>query len=491
MVLVPAISVWSIYKSNWNAFTWLEFTSRYSKQQQHQEQQQEESMESTTSFNVSTDPPQSTTTPQQQTHRHAPFPRWADPHGIDLLALILFVEHELDESTSSVDLDSYTKLFFPTPYIISASGITASSTIRNRYRADYLLGRVDPAESLYLRAWYRWSQAPHQWPNITRALANHGSFPIAARYDDFQGCNYHNWHYDNLTMSIPVFTTCAHVDCDYAWPQPTYQTIDDAKLLKQWNVHFRAQAKKYPWESKYKQVLWRGSLTGNQNFELNVRWAAARLAHTTASPLWDIGLYAIPPERQDAERNLSDVGGLKKAVPRNEFAKYRAVLDMDGNSWSSRFGRLLCDNSVVLKVFHFQQKKHGQYELQAGKHYLPVYANLSNLMEQTEFVMDPRNDAAVRAMVQNAQDCCRSHLTPARLEEDMLDIWEAYVGHLDRWRPDWSDVWQREQHRWSGPAFNSVTLCVNKTHGMFDNGLYHLREKLGEQEFCNSMDVWL
>jgi hypothetical protein len=205
--------------------------------------------------------------------------------------------------------------FHQTPYIMSGSGITTSRTVNQQLTKDMMQGRVIPNQSLYMRAWHRWSQAPHQWPNITRALSNNGSAPSVERQVDFGGCNHHTWHYGSVTLSAPVFTTCAHVNCQYAWPQPTYQTIHDARLPEEWNAHFLAQAKESPWKSKRKQVVWRGDLTGRINKELdtNVRWAAARLAHTIASPYWDIGLYTVPPgSPREAECNLSEVGGLKK-----------------------------------------------------------------------------------------------------------------------------------------------------------------------------------
>jgi len=30
--------------------------------------------------------------------------------------------------------------------------------------------------------------------------------------------------------------------------------------------------------------------------------------------------------------------------------KYKAIFDIDGNNWSSRFPKLLCTNSVIIKV---------------------------------------------------------------------------------------------------------------------------------------------
>ena len=34
----------------------------------------------------------------------------------------------------------------------------------------------------------------------------------------------------------------------------------------------------------------------------------------------------------------------------NDFQQYRGIIDIDGHSWSGRFGSLLCLNSVVLKI---------------------------------------------------------------------------------------------------------------------------------------------
>jgi len=44
------------------------------------------------------------------------------------------------------------------------------------------------------------------------------------------------------------------------------------------------------------------------------------------------------------------LGPFVPKIPLTEFAKYKAILDIDGNSWSSRLGSLLCFNSVVLRV---------------------------------------------------------------------------------------------------------------------------------------------
>ncbi len=37
-------------------------------------------------------------------------------------------------------------------------------------------------------------------------------------------------------------------------------------------------------------------------------------------------------------------------IPFDDLMKYRAIIDIDGNAWSSRFTKLLCTNSVIIKV---------------------------------------------------------------------------------------------------------------------------------------------
>ena len=37
-------------------------------------------------------------------------------------------------------------------------------------------------------------------------------------------------------------------------------------------------------------------------------------------------------------------------MPFNDQMKFKAIIDIDGNTWSSRFPELLCTNSVVIKV---------------------------------------------------------------------------------------------------------------------------------------------
>jgi hypothetical protein len=53
-------------------------------------------------------------------------------------------------------------------------------------------------------------------------------------------------------------------------------------------------------------------------------------------------------DKKDKLRNQTNVA--IKRMPFEEQMTYKAIIDIDGNNWSSRFASLLCTNSVVIKV---------------------------------------------------------------------------------------------------------------------------------------------
>lgn len=74
---------------------------------------------------------------------------------------------------------------------------------------------------------------------------------------------------------------------------------------------------------------------------------------------------------------------------------------------------------------------------------------MSDLLEKARFVTDPVNQEVVKEIVANANAWCRAHMNQRSLTEDMLDIWEDYVKHLDisqdhwrlqRWKLDRMDI---------------------------------------------------
>lgn len=134
-----------------------------------------------------------------------------------------------------------------------------------------------------------------------------------------------------------------------------------------------------------------------------------------------------------------------QSMPMDDFQKYRAILDIDGNSWSSRFGKLLCYNSVVLKVDpKFVDYFYLAY-LQPWKHFVPVRYDLSDLMEKAQWTLDPQNEAAVQAIVANANEFCRTHMVRSVLAEDLLDVWDSYLYFLELGDAQWNRQWEEKR----------------------------------------------
>jgi Glycosyl transferase family 90 len=221
--------------------------------------------------------------------------------------------------------------------------------------------------------------------------------------------------------------------------------VDSQTSEENWLGVFKEFEDAYPWGSKTRKVIWRGALSEAEwrDALTSVRWRAAKMVHELQNEHLDIGLTSIPTWlTEKIDFDLSQIGGFKNGIaPMVKFQNYMAILDMDGNSWSSRFGSLLCYNSVVLKV----EPKYFEYfyaDLKPWTHYIPVKNDLSDLEEHSMWALDPKNEAVVRDMIRAANQWCSQRLTPPELALDMLDTYETYVRLLNRADPNWSEAWR-------------------------------------------------
>jgi Glycosyl transferase family 90 len=245
---------------------------------------------------------------------------------------------------------------------------------------------------------------------------------------------------------------------------PTYMTEVDAQATEDnWYGFFRESQQNYPWESKKRAVVWRGALSEADidRVYTSVRWRAMTRIREINSDKFDAGLTGVPTwvtERLDLD--LAPVGGIVTGIhPMTAFQQYVAIMDMDGNSWSSRFSTLLCYNSVVIKV-EPQYVEYFNQDLRPWVHYIPVKDDLSDLERNVDWALDPANDEAVRRIIKTANQWCSKTLIPNELARDLLDIMESYAANLDRSDPNWQEVWKqkREEISASSSAFDLIKL---------------------------------
>ncbi|GKY91566.1 hypothetical protein MPSEU_000128500 [Mayamaea pseudoterrestris] len=377
------------------------------------------------------------------TPRNWNFPRW-DSQGIQFSALQTFIEAMPTNATTL----PWPRIYHQFPellYVLNARGLHVSTTKRSIITKANQRYRVYPTEEAMRLAHHTLRRDKmNQWPRLRQALKD-GGFPFLVWNGDFLSCNRNNFH----NLSVPLFTVCGSLSCNYSFPLPTYKTILDSKFTpKEWETSFQEYERNFTMDEKLPKIVWRGSLTGALKNYKSDRARIARFPVDHPSDLLDIGLSSIP-ERHSRGRetvNISYFGGLAKSIkPQERFMRYMGILDIDGNSWSSRFGKLLCYNSVIVKV----EPRYVDYfykSLQPWVHFVPVKHDLSDLLAKAAFVTDPSNREMMRSIVVNANKWCSQHMIYSTIARDILDIWEEYVYLLDVGDPNWVETWKQWKH---------------------------------------------
>jgi len=379
---------------------------------------------------------------------HPVFPRWSDD-GIQIKPILDHLDRVASENATIIypheygDKPNYSQ-GPEIPYFVEGTSISSSKLIRDKTDAPTMEWRAEPTEKL-MRMAHRilmagGGETEARWSTLLSAIRS-GGFPYWAWYGDFKTCNFHNYK----NFSIPLFTPAVQASCTHAFPVPTYMNIlDSQKNSDHWRGLFRDTKLDFPWENKIRKVVWRGSLSEAtwSKALTSVRWRANVMIHNLHSENFDVGLTSIPKWISDfVDVDTSLVGGLVENIsPMANFQNYLAVMDMDGNSWSSRFASLLCYNSVIIKV-EPQYVEYFYSDLKPWTHYIPVKDDLSDLEENVAWALDPTNEGTVKDIITSANEWCAQRLIPDELAKDLLDIWQAYVRLLDRADPKWQKLW--------------------------------------------------
>lgn len=400
------------------------------------------------------------------------YPTWGDS-GIDLDAIMNHVDRVVNAEESIVLLPVYGRI--PDyrqgpelPYIVDEDGMWSSNLIRNRTEEATMTWRLAPTEESLLDAHSLLMDEINnnpdypRWPALRENIKNGNGFFYWAWYGDYKTCNYKNRDED----SVPIFTTCATRFCDHAFPVPNYMNIIDTQgSPANWRGVFQEFNTQFPWSSKISKIIWRGALSEAEwrDALTSVRWRANKLItelNLGGATHYDVGLTGIPRWLTTRVKfNTTEVGGFLKGLsPMTAFMQYKAILDMDGNSWSSRFGTLLCYNSVVVKI----EPKYFEYfypELKPWKHFIPVKNDLSDLDQNVRWAVDPKNEKAVLDIIESANQWCSQRILNQELARDQVDIWESYVRQLNRGDAAWTKKWaQHKKSLFEREDFNVINI---------------------------------
>jgi len=160
------------------------------------------------------------------------------------------------------------------------------------------------------------------------------------------------------------------------------------------------------WAAKQPTAVWRGSTTGGlytpTTFHTFPRYQLALLSRTNRTGVIDARLTHCTQceptdEVEQLLRTQLDTHFQRDLVSAEQLTHYRALLDVDGNSWSSRLPQLLASGAAVLK----QSSSYREFWydlLQPGVHYMTVARELGDVESVAVWSVERGGEVAVNGL---------------------------------------------------------------------------------------------
>eukprot|EP01082_Thalassiosira_pseudonana_P012692 g11429.t1 g11429 contig5:826938-828536(+) len=217
---------------------------------------------------------------------------------------------------------------------------------------------------------------------------------------------------------------------------------------------FANNERNFPWASKLNKAVWRGTTTHEQtqfrDSDFHDIPRAILVQKSIENPeLIDAGFTEIIQKFEKQKEELTPQTIVTDRIPFDDQMRYKAIIDIDGNNWSSRFIRLLCTNSVVIKI----EPDYIEYfydDLRPNVHYLP--ASLDNVTDVTAYAMNEMNNKQMKDMVASANSWCKRTLTEGVLITDAMFQLDEYEASLEIYADNhgsWLDEWRLAMKRFS------------------------------------------
>jgi Glycosyl transferase family 90/Methyltransferase domain len=149
-------------------------------------------------------------------------------------------------------------------------------------------------------------------------------------------------------------------------------------------------ADRLPWNRRIPVAFWRGGTSGRYpggDWHKLQRLELCRIARL--NPDIDAGISHIVQLPKGAEDEVRTAGLLRKWVPAETFRYYGAHIAIDGNSWPTGLYVSMLTGAPVLKVtspYGFRQWWYDR--IQPWVHYVPVEADMSDLVDKTKWVLE-------------------------------------------------------------------------------------------------------
>ncbi|KAJ7239313.1 glycosyl transferase family 90-domain-containing protein, partial [Mycena rebaudengoi] len=172
-----------------------------------------------------------------------------------------------------------------------------------------------------------------------------------------------------------------------------------------------------PWEDKKPQIYWRGTATGGQILNTTAyhnftRFKLVDIAQQhpdliDAQITKFANALCLAEDGCDRGRIMKEYGITGANAPQENAYKYKYLLDVDGMTFSGRFGGLLRTGGLVFKATLFEEY-HNDW-LRAGEHYIPVLPDLSDLLQKIEWAQ--QHDAEARKIMERGKEMAQRVMT--------------------------------------------------------------------------------
>lgn len=404
------------------------------------------------------------------------FLKWGDRGGIGIDSIVEYMHFSswpsnIDLKTDILDPNDLSSGFPNVMYIFGASSLTTMNNKRlhetSRERS-YFIWRESRKNSLlpewimedrylemeqllkdsleYLFDQFKSSQNKGRWKRLKHLFWNENGkailssgVPMIVNLDDARICSKRNLVLKKKKWTVPVWRFTAVEDCPMSLLLPTSSFTRFAKDHQNSLTRaLRYNHFKYPWSSKERKVVWRGSL-----YHWGPKQKRMEREILNHPRNWMIQMA----NNRTEQKKHGDIAWLDVKINREpiifeDFQKSMGVLDVNDNSFSERFQNLLCMSSVVLKV-QPQLADFSLPTLQPWVHFVPVKSDSSDLWNQTKWVLDPTNTARVHQIIQSANEWCAQNMVYNATKEYILTSLDRYVELLERKDPKWSKTWSR------------------------------------------------
>ncbi|MBZ9937809.1 hypothetical protein LB518_16030 [Mesorhizobium sp. BR1-1-16] len=216
-------------------------------------------------------------------------------------------------------------------------------------------------------------------------------------------------------------------------PDPGFMT---ARLYQP----FRELADSRPgqWARRKETLLWRGAITGpghtiTEGMDMDDPSLKQRVRLCLAlRGLADVDVKLTSTEREPAAHQTREAirmhGLLGEFVPPSRWINVKFALDIDGptNSWGNMFTRLLM-GCCMLKVASSHGFRQWYYDdLVPWTHYVPIAADLSDIVEKIEWCRD--HDQACREIAAAGQDFALRRTVESETVASVQKINEIFAG---------------------------------------------------------------